>query len=1435
MNCHAGQDQTPEVNASANATRAGALLERMLGDADEPAAPFGLIRDERKAAKSAILQLESDLVNRLRDRAATLDVSMESLVCFAWSLIFVRFCGQDRVTFGAALPPFTKAVPVRMDAASRPAETAVQETHELLARIRGFLPVWGALLPEDPGVAHSLSALFGYGLPEDHVWAEEISGGAWPLAVIAVERGETLLISAWAQNPADPASVCAYMRTALERLAGILETAPATLAASIDVMPEEERRKLLIEWNATDAAYPRDKCIHHLIEAQVARTPDAVAVVHDGRTLTYSQLNAQANRLAHHLCGLGVGPEARVAICAERSPELVIGLLAILKAGGAYVPIDPTYPPERLRFLLEDSAPMAVLAPGALGERLAAWLPAGGPTLLDLAADDRGVADQPAHNPDSAARGLTPHHLAYVIYTSGSTGRPKGVMVEHSGLVNLAQAQIELFGVSSDSRVIQFASFSFDASASEVVMALCSGAALHLPTDPERQTGLLDYLARNAITHATLPPALLQGRSDLERLASLQSLILAGEAPSPALIQTTRAVTSVFNAYGPTECSVCATVWACPAGFDGAIAPIGSPIANMRLYLLDGHGAPAPVGAPGELYIGGVGVARGYLNRPELTAERFVDDPFSAEPGARMYKTGDLGRWTADGVIEYLGRLDHQVKIRGFRIELGEIEARLAVCEGVSEVAVIAREDSPGDKRLVAYYVARAEIRPEALRAHLLDELPDYMAPAAYVRLDRMPLSHNGKLERRALPAPDDSAYVQETYEAPVGPVEEKLARIWASVLGLERISRRANFFDMGGHSLLAIRMLTRIEAEFGHSLNLTSLFRAPTIAAFGELLQQGESSGIHSPGVVSIQPEGTKPPLFAIITPTRYLNISRHLGKTQPVIGLQLFDPAKPLDTKYSRLEDVAGECARLIREIQPEGPYAVVGWCVGGVLAFETAQQLIQTGQEVSFVGVIDGWAPDYVRRRGQIWLKAADFASRCKRAYIGIRAGRQSAKSYMIKAFDRIFRVPRADADPVSSDPELALIDQFNLEMFRYLWTLQSAYEPKPFPGRVHIFVSQFRPTGWLADSSLGWGRLALEGAEAVPFEGNHWSIFDEPAAGQAAATIAAGLEAWSALASSKAPSVSAGARPIDQVKPADPLVSIIIPAYNAEKDIAQAIRCAISQTYPAIEIIVVDDGSQDGTVETAREILNSSFKGHWSVLELGANRGASGARNAAVKQAKGEWIQFLDSDDAIAADKIETQMKSARTAGPDVSAIYSSWRNVYLEDGNFVPAGSVNTPRYEGKHPLMFCMYYAALHHGACLIRRSALERVHGFNESMRSYEDADLLIRLARETGRFQFVASSSPSYLWRLYKEQAREGGENTRYKLEDTAMNWIRVVKEAVGNQQIGDILSSPDDMIVWRQHRTSYARRLSESDPGAFKRFMDELQSVDPDFTYP
>jgi amino acid adenylation domain-containing protein len=1188
-----------------------------------------------------------------------------------------------------------------------------------------------------------------------------------------------------------------------------------------------------------DNAAPLPQTLTALFEARAAQTPNSESVVAGEERLTYRELNARANRLAHALRQKGAQRNDIVGLVVERNADVAIGILAILKAGAAYLPLDPDYPRDRLSFVVDDAKARLVLASSKVG----ASLQLEGAECLDIATAGNGLPDT---NPDVAS---APADLAYVIYTSGSTGKPKGVLITHANVARLFSATDPWFAFGPHDVWTLFHSYAFDFSVWELWGALLYGGRLvivpyWISRDP---AAFRKLLVDERVTILNQTPSafrqLLQADLDEAPAAyALREIIFGGEALQlqalePWIERYGDAKPRLVNMYGITETTVHVTYRPITRADveAGRGSVIGRPIPDLYIRLLDERGEPVPVGVPGEIWVGGAGVAIGYLNRPELTAERFVTDPFDTSRSARLYRAGDLARWLPDGDLEFLGRIDSQVKIRGFRIELGEIEARLAECEGVSEVNVIAREDSPGDKRLVAYFIAGANVRPEALRAHLLASLPEYMVPAAYVRLDRMPLTHNGKLDRKALPAPDSRAYALDAYEAPTGPVEEKLARIWAGVLGLNRISRNANFFDLGGHSLLAIKMLTLIEAEFGHSLNLTSLFSAPSIATLGQLLQQGGSPSISSPHVVSIQPEGTKPALFAITAPTLYRDIAGHLGNTQPVIGLEPFNPAKRLQLRYSRLEDVAGEFVKLIREIQPQGPYAVIGWCIGGALAFETAQQLVQMGHEVSFIGIIDGWAPYYTRRWGGAWLKAADFATRCKRAYAEKRAEGWSVKSLIMSPFTWFRLAPRADANTVSSDPELEMIEQRSQEYSRYLWKLQEAYEPKPYHGRLHVFVSQYRRTGWLADSSLGWGRLARGGAEAVTLEGNHRSIFYGHGASLAAATIAAALEAPSARKPSKAPSSPATVRPNGQFPPADPLVSIVIPAYNAEKDIAQAIRCAIAQTYLEIEVIIVDDGSQDGTVQTAREILKSSFKGRWSVLELGVNRGASAARNFALKQAKGEWIQFLDSDDGITTDKIEAQMRYARTAGPHVSAIYSSWRHVYLEDGKFVPAGPVNTPRYDDKHPLMFCMYYASLHHGACLIRRSALERVGGFDETLRSYEDADLLVRLAREIGPFQFVASNSPSYFWRIYKEQAREGGENTRYKLEDTAMNWVRVVKDAAGNQQIGDILSSPDDVIVWRQHCRSYARRLFESGAGAFKLFMDELRSIDPDFTYP
>lgn len=606
----------------------------------------------------------------------------------------------------------------------------------------------------------------------------------------------------------------------------------------LNLLPPVERTLLLNTWNATEQDYPKHQCIHRLFEAQVERTPEAIALVYEEQALSYAELNARANRLAHRLIELGVEPDMRVAICVERSPAMVVGLLGILKAGGAYVPLDPAYPSERLTHILADATPTILLADTTgrmtLGDAACASLTVLDPNLLPETATT---------NP--ATRALTSRHLAYVIYTSGSTGMPKGVMVEHRGIVNLALAQIACFGAHAGSRVLQFASFSFDASVSEVFMALACGASLYLPLDAARRDrhSVWAYLEDHAITHLTLPPALLQEGEDLPKLSTRLTLILAGEAPSVTLLRNLLQANTIFNAYGPTEITVCATAWRCSGALDRSIIPIGRPIANTCLYLLGADGKPVPVGAVGELYVGGAGVARGYLNRPELTAERFLPDPFSQHQDARMYKTGDLARYLPDGNLEFLGRNDHQVKIRGFRIEPGEIETHITEHPQIHEAVVLALDEC-NTKRLVAYVVAKPDEQlAHTLRTYLTARLPQYMVPAAFVRLDAFPLTPNGKLDRKALPIPDDKSFARQAYEAPQGEIEVALAVIWAELLGVKRIGRYDNFFALGGHSLLATRVVSRIRGAFGVELAIHNLFEAPVIADLSKQLMGARSA----------------------------------------------------------------------------------------------------------------------------------------------------------------------------------------------------------------------------------------------------------------------------------------------------------------------------------------------------------------------------------------------------------------------------------------------------------------------------------------------------------------------------------------------------------------------------------------------------------------
>lgn len=609
---------------------------------------------------------------------------------------------------------------------------------------------------------------------------------------------------------------------------------PEQLVGDLPFLPHADRHRLLETWNDNARDYPRDTCIHELFEAQVLRTPNDIALVFNEQELSYAELNARANRLAHHLISLGVGPDVLVGICIERSLEMVVGLLAVLKAGGAYVPLDPAYPQDRLAYMVTDSRPAVLLTQ----ECLLRVLPSEGVAVFCVDTGFASLDHYPSSNPVVA---VLPMHLIYVIYTSGSTGRPKGAAVQQRGFMNLLAWYLEAFDFDAYDKVLLISSFSFDLTQKNIFAVLSVGGQLHLPGESYSPVAMDAYIQQHGISYLNCAPSAFYPLLPYEQkrgASQLKQVFLGGEPiQSPLLCDTygtfAEAAPIFHNTYGPTEASdvVSSCTWRVDSEID--TIPIGKPISNTQIYVLDAHYQPVPVGVVGEVHIAGDGLARGYLHRPHLTAEKFVPNPFSAKPGQRMYKTGDLARFLPDGNIEYLGRIDNQVKIRGFRIELGEIESALIGLPEIREAVVLAREDVAGDKRLVAYLVWQdnaREIAPGELRAALLQSLPDYMIPAHFVALAQLPLSPNGKVDRKALPAPD-MLRGKLGYVEPGTELENQLALIWAEVLRLDRVGIHDNFFEVGGHSLLATQVASRIHELLGRDLSVRELFEAPTVS----------------------------------------------------------------------------------------------------------------------------------------------------------------------------------------------------------------------------------------------------------------------------------------------------------------------------------------------------------------------------------------------------------------------------------------------------------------------------------------------------------------------------------------------------------------------------------------------------------------------------
>ncbi|CAJ3999586.1 non-ribosomal peptide synthetase [Burkholderia pseudomallei] len=885
-----------------------AFFSAMLGDIDSPTHPFGLqdVQGDGREIAEFQQRLSPELSKAIRVCTRRLGVSPASLMHLAWAMVLSRATGRREAVFGTVLfgrmqggergmGMFINTLPIRIDVDERYVAECLAHTHErvvqliyhehaplaLALRCSG-LPARQALFSSLLNYRHSEQAARPPRDDDDIQYLDGNERTNYPLTVSIDDLGEAFSVTVQARHPASPERIRAFMETALEQLVRALDgtsgvaapgvVMPRIAVCDIDVLPSEERHRLLVEWNDTAADYPQDQCLHRLFEAQAARHPDTIALIADGEPVGYAELNRRANRLARHLSARGLQPDQRVAICIDRGIDMVVAMLAVLKAGGAYVPLDPAYPSERLDYLLRDCAPVALLTHARLGASMQTRLVLAlarldtGCALIDLESD--AGAWRHERDDDPPPSGLTPRHLAYVIYTSGSTGQPKGVMVEHRSVCNLVAWHAGAFDVGTGCRSASVAGVAFDATTWEVWAALCNGGCLSLaPGDAasDPQALLRWWRAQELDVGFLVTPLAELAYATGQSNAGMRTLLIGGDRLSrwPDSMPPGQ---MLVNNYGPTEATVVATSGRLQPG--EATPPIGRPIANTRVYVLDAWLRPAPIGVAGELYIGGVQVARGYLNRPELTRERFIDDPFVA--GGRLYRTGDLARWRTDGSLEYLGRNDFQVKIRGFRIELGEIEAQLAKVADVREVVVLARDSaaevhdsatehatpnapSPSpetstataaatatataiEKRLVAYYTGDADV--VALRAQAAQHLPSYMVPSAYVRLDAWPLTPNGKLDRRALPAPADDAYARAEYEAPQGAKEEALAAIWRELLHVERVSRHDNFFELGGHSLLAVQLVSRLRQALSVEVALGTVFDAPVLSALAERLE---------------------------------------------------------------------------------------------------------------------------------------------------------------------------------------------------------------------------------------------------------------------------------------------------------------------------------------------------------------------------------------------------------------------------------------------------------------------------------------------------------------------------------------------------------------------------------------------------------------------
>jgi amino acid adenylation domain-containing protein len=907
-----------------------------------------------------------------------------------------------------------------------------------------------------------------------------------------------------------------YLQASIERLLGhfvnilsAVSADPTSLIAAIPILDANERRHLVVERNDTAAAYPRDLTFPHLFARQAAQTPNAIAVVAGAKSLTYRELEQRSDALARRLISLGFGPNARVGVFVNRSADLIIAPLAILKAGNAYVPLDPTYPPGRLTQIIERSALVAIIAQSESAP----------PPLRSAPIVSINDTSEPGTTAKSSPLpSIRPEDTAYVIFTSGSTGQPKGVQISHGALTNFLCAMRGTPGFAAQDTIVAVTTICFDIAALELFLPLTVGATAVIASEEETRDGrlLLSLLrqARARVLQAT--PATWELLIEAGWRGDPQLRMLCGGEALPRHLADRLLERSpeLWNMYGPTE----TTIWSSARRIARGNGPIliGPPIANTQFYVVDRNGALVPQGAIGELMIGGDGVAVGYWDMSALTSERFPADGFRDAPGTKLYRTGDLVRMRQDGEFQYIGRTDQQVKLRGFRIELGEIEAVLLRHDAVRRAVATTGEGVSGETAIFAYIelrgdaVARRQQAIEALRADIAATLPDYMRPRDIVVVDAIPLLPNGKINRKSLALAPREEPAEPARSQPLDDLETRLAEIWREILGVKSVDGSADFFELGGHSLLAARLLARVEGAFGHRISMSALFESPGFSAFLNLLRSPREQDFDFREVVRMGSRHAERAIFAINNTGIFLTLSQRLNESLSIAALQLFDPAIERERLPVTIEETAAQYVRLIREIQPTGPYALVGWCNGGTLAFETAHQLLEAGEVVSRVFMIDTWVPGYFKRLGRFRSKLADYSYRWQLIladWATVKSGKKSLWGFIAdrSTVRRFFR--REQVAEAGAEPAYATARAYDHWLLNYTSAMLDAYEPKPIKGRLTIFRSSSEPAGRFLDPNLGWGEMSEDGVDLIVVPGDHFTVFKDPGA----SIIAKGIEA------------------------------------------------------------------------------------------------------------------------------------------------------------------------------------------------------------------------------------------------------------------------------------------------------------------------------------